>query len=340
MLLTKATSICKPKTYIILLNYNGWEDTLECLESVLKIDYSNYQIVVVDNASPNNSMEKICDWAEGKLEAPLADESMKNYSCPHEQKPIKYTLLSRNEAENGKAVNDGLVFINAEENGGFAAGNNIAIRWGLKQKDAEYFLLLNNDTVVERNFLNKLMDNTLNVQNQGLTGSLIKHYYNNSRIWYSGGKHVLYKPIFSETKKPHSEKEKTDCISGCSMLISKHLINNIGILNEKYFMYYEDAEYSYKSKQAEFTNYIISNSLVYHKINQSSEGTSGFSYNRMITKSYLQYFKYNHGKIFIPFVICCFVPVMIKRILQFLYRRKIKGIKGIFSGIYDFLKKG
>lgn len=54
------------KVYIVILNYNNWKDTIECLESVLKSDYLNYQVIVVDNNSPNNSMDKIIQWADGK----------------------------------------------------------------------------------------------------------------------------------------------------------------------------------------------------------------------------------------------------------------------------------
>ena len=57
------------KVYIIILNYNGWKDTIECLESVLRNDYPNYQVIVVDNGSPNNSIEYIKAWVEGRQEA-------------------------------------------------------------------------------------------------------------------------------------------------------------------------------------------------------------------------------------------------------------------------------
>jgi len=66
---TKKKTIQKwPKIAIIILNWNGWKDTIECLESVFRIDYPNYQVIVVDNNSPNNSMEYIKAWAEGNLD--------------------------------------------------------------------------------------------------------------------------------------------------------------------------------------------------------------------------------------------------------------------------------
>ncbi|RLJ02597.1 MAG: hypothetical protein DRP08_04470 [Candidatus Aenigmatarchaeota archaeon] len=63
-----------PKIYIIILNYNNWQDTIDCLESVLRNDYPNYQVIVVDNGSQDNSMEYIKTWAEGRQEV-LTPES-------------------------------------------------------------------------------------------------------------------------------------------------------------------------------------------------------------------------------------------------------------------------
>ena len=89
------------KVYIILLNYNGWKDTIECLESVLKNDYENYQIIVVDNDSPNNSMKFIINWAEGKQEVIYDDNSqLKHLSQPFEKKPLDYVFYTKEEALN------------------------------------------------------------------------------------------------------------------------------------------------------------------------------------------------------------------------------------------------
>ena len=82
------------KVYIIILNYNGWADTIECLESVLKNDYPNYQVIVVDNNSPNNSMEYIKAWAEGKLDVWVKPaHPLRHLSFPLVKKPIPICLL-------------------------------------------------------------------------------------------------------------------------------------------------------------------------------------------------------------------------------------------------------
>jgi len=75
------------KVAIIILNYNGWKDTIECLESVLRNDYPNYQVIVVDNGSPNNSMKYIKAWAEGRQEVLTPEPTHPLYHLSHP--PVK-----------------------------------------------------------------------------------------------------------------------------------------------------------------------------------------------------------------------------------------------------------
>ena len=84
----------KNKVYIILLNYNGWKDTIECLESVLKNDYNNYQIVVVDNSSPDNSMNNLINWSNGVQEIVYShDSKLTNLSQPISVKPLEKVFI-------------------------------------------------------------------------------------------------------------------------------------------------------------------------------------------------------------------------------------------------------
>jgi len=90
------------KIYIILLNYNGWADTIECLESVLKNDYPNYQVIVLDNNSPNNSMEYIKAWAEGRLDVWVnQDHPLRKLSYPPVSKPIPYVYYTHEKVSKG-----------------------------------------------------------------------------------------------------------------------------------------------------------------------------------------------------------------------------------------------
>jgi GT2 family glycosyltransferase len=134
-----------PKVAIIVLNYNNWSDTIECLESVLRNDYDNYQVIVVDNNSPNNSMDYIKAWAEGKIDVWVNPKNpLRRFSFPPGPKPIPYVYYTREEAEKGgnkdleKALSERistdittkypLIFIQSGENLGYTGGNNVGIR--------------------------------------------------------------------------------------------------------------------------------------------------------------------------------------------------------------------
>ncbi|MFN4308813.1 glycosyltransferase family 2 protein [Sulfurihydrogenibium azorense] len=268
------------KVYIILLNYNGWVDTIECLENVLRIDYPNYQVIVVDNNSPNNSMEYIKAWAEGKLDVWVnPNNPLRKLSFPPVQKPIPYVFYSKEEAERGgnpeieKQFINPMIFIQTGYNGGFAFGNNVAIKYALAKKDAECVLLLNNDTVVEKDFLNKLVEVSQADKKIGITGCKIYYYDNPSKIWFNGGKFNEWTGRAVHIQK-EINKEVSECnfITGCCMLIKREVLEKVGLLDESYFMYVEDLDYSYKTIKSGYKLAVAHNSIIWHKVGASGEG--------------------------------------------------------------------
>ena len=124
-----------PRVSIIILNWNGWRDTIECLESVFQIDYPNYYVIIVDNGSENESLVKIKDFCLGKIQNP---SSLFKYSL--DNKTVKVLDYTRQDAESGGGNEDlisylpsnkRLILIKNEKNYGFSEGNNIAIRYAL-----------------------------------------------------------------------------------------------------------------------------------------------------------------------------------------------------------------
>src|SRR5450631_1463343 len=117
------------KVYILILNWNGWQDTIECLETVFRNDYPNYQVIVCDNDSTDSSLDKIKAWAEGRLEPKnVENEYLRALSSPPVAKPVTYREYSRTRAEKGGAADDGdvsLILIQTGANLGFAGGNNV-----------------------------------------------------------------------------------------------------------------------------------------------------------------------------------------------------------------------
>lgn len=266
------------KIYIVILNYNGWKDTIECLESVLKNGYRNYQIIVVDNDSSNNSMEHMLNWANGLEMAECANVELENLSKPHSKKPILYKFYTKAEILEGKIQdnNNDIIFIQAGENGGFAAGNNIAIQYALHKNDFEYIWLLNNDTVIEPDALSKLADYAK--QNSiGICGSTLMYYHEKDKVQAYGGRvhkffgtssHILDKKLVKDI----------DYVVGASFLIDKKVIDKIDLLPEEYFLYYEETDYCFNATKNGFELGVALDSIVYHKEGGSTGANSNARY--------------------------------------------------------------
>ncbi len=261
------------KIYIILINYNKWEDTIECLESILQNKYIYYQIIVVDNDSKNDSINYLIQWARGKRDVICNNERLKHLIYPPTKKPKPYLLYSENEAICGgnrtaEIESDSpIIFIQANNNRGFAAGNNIAIKYILKKNDFKYVLLINNDTVVESNILDKMIEAANYNEKIGIVGAKIFYYNKPEKIWFNGGK---FNKIIGTASHIQSNNNMTisfcTFITGCCMLIKKNVIEKVGLLDESFFMYVEDLDYCYKVHKNRFKLAISHDAHLWHKV--------------------------------------------------------------------------
>ncbi|MFC2082233.1 glycosyltransferase family 2 protein [Bacteroidota bacterium] len=189
-----------PQVNIVILNWNGLEDTLECLESLRNINYPNYKIIVVDNHSTGNDVELIKEKYENEISK----------------------------------------LIVTEQNLGFSGGNNIGIDYSV-ESGAEYILLLNNDTVVEADFLTILV-NEGKSDDIGIVSPMIAYFSDNKKIWSAGGKINKLKAsgfTFGRNKNVENFNYARICsfASGCCLLIKSRMIKEIGKLDENYFLY-------------------------------------------------------------------------------------------------------
>ena len=292
----------QPKVFIIILNWNGWKDTVECLESLKKIDYPNYQIVLVDNGSTDESvlqLEKFC------LEK------------------IKFLFLNSNL--------------------GFAGGNNVGIKHALENQ-ADYILLLNNDTTVEPDFLTQLIKTAESDKKIGMLGPKINFYDHKDRIWFLGGKinrllnkgtHLYYDQIDSVENLPN-ELFEVDYFTGCALLIKKEVIEKIGLMWDGYFLYYEDTEWNLKAKKNGWRIIVAPKAKIYHKASRSTKEGS-FSYIYYHARNGLYLAKRN-GSFLIRF--CAYLNsfwILIKQIIKFIFIPKKRiWAKAVMKGIGDF----
>ena len=263
---------------------NGWEDTIECLESVYQIEYPNYDVVVVDNDSKDQSVEKIKEYASGSLKI---ESSFFKYNS--DNKPLQLIEYSQEELEISDRLRKNienlppekkLILIKNNQNYGFAEGNNIAIRYALEKLNPDYILLLNNDTVVDSCFLDELIKIAENDPNIGILGPTIFDYKLPSRIQSAGLKilwnkgdaiSLVYEGDFSKST------QKVDAVTGCTLLVKSELLDKIGLLNKKYFAYFEEVEWCVRARRAFYEIVYVPKGKIWHKGSVTSNKIRGFA---------------------------------------------------------------
>lgn len=263
--------VTEEKVYIILLNHKGWKDSIECLESILKLKYHNFQVIVVDNSPTSESVSSIKSWATNPdfKKIPTAFPEIVYPLLP---KPLDYRIISESESKN-KFYEEPLLIIKAEKNRGFSAGNNIAIDYALRREDFDYCWLLNNDTVVEKDSLRNQIKHIKgnNSSKTGILGSKLIYYNQPEKIQAIGGafNSILYvSKHIGEGANVNSEKEEfgnIDYIVGASMFVPVNFIKDVGSLCEDYFLYYEELDWAYRGKLKGWKIDWCENSIVYHK---------------------------------------------------------------------------
>jgi Predicted glycosyltransferases len=221
----------KPRVSIVILNWNGWEDTTECLESVYQINYPNFDVILVDNASEDDSLNKIKNYCSGNLKV---ESSFFKYNS--ENKPIKVREYSEDfeNSQESLKIEDltlpQLTLIKNKKNYGFPGGNNIGMKFALKFFNPDYILLLNNDTVVEENFLVELIENGEIRDDIGILGPKIYFYDEPNTLWSAGCKisWKLSRGIqigTNEVDKGQYDTEKeVEYVSGSAFLIKTEVI--------------------------------------------------------------------------------------------------------------------
>ena len=277
----------KQCVYVIIVNWNGWQDTLECLESLLRIDHPRLRIVICDNGSKDGSVEHIRDWAEGRLDAThSANQQLRHLTFPPVPKPVAYMEYDRSEAEHGGRSDDvgaRVILVRASGNLGFAGGSNVGLRYALSRDDLDYAWLLNNDTVVKPDALDHMLRRMSNKPDAGICGATLLYYDDPVKVqslggarynkWLGSARHI---GLFAHAENSVSEADVERCMDyvvGASMLVSKAFLQEIGLLDEEYFLYFEELDWAMRAR-GRFSLAYASGSIVYHKEGRSTGATN------------------------------------------------------------------
>lgn len=256
---------------VIIVNWNGWKDTIECLESVLRLKHDSFRIIVCDNGSTDGSLDKIRAWAQGELLAEAANPELSRLISPPVKKPIAYSEFSREEAESQQCSYDSqFVVIRVGADLGYAGGNNVGLRYALGDPECEYFWILNNDVDVEPDALSAMIRVTGSQKNIGLCGSLNLSYYNPTEVQMEGGLRFnrwtarVSTPERLKVSQLSSEPLPMDYVNGASMLATRSFVEQVGLLDESYLIYFEELDWVRRAA-LRFSLGYARDSVIYHK---------------------------------------------------------------------------
>ena len=288
----------RAKVGIVLVNYNGLKFQQQCLDTLKKISYDNYEIIVVDNGSTDGSVEVV--------------------------------------KENFKDV----VILETGKNNGFARGCNIGIKYAIDNA-CEYILLLNNDTEVDKEFLSNMMDVAEKDSKNIVTCKM--YYYNPSDIiWSAGGAIKWNKGItyhFGEDKPDTYETEKGKYVEftpGCCILAYKDAFKDIGYLDEKYFMYYEDTDFCVRAKLNNYKIWYEPTSKLYHKVSSSSGGEYSKLSVYYQNRNRLYFINKHIRNKFYP--LAYFYLTRFIKCIQYIIKGRIDLIKVTYKAVKDYYK--
>lgn len=265
---------------IVLVNWNGWRDTVECLESLLRSAYGAWFAVVVDNGSADGSVEKIEAYCAGAL--PVESQHI---AYDPSSKPVPFERLSARSAETrawegGRIPDRSVVLIENDRNLGFAEANNQGTRFALAARTPEFCLFLNNDTVVDPTLLDEFVAAAARHPGAGFFGPKTYYYDHEGRrdvINFAGGsldlvrgqtRHIGQNEI---DEGQYDLEREVDWVEGSCLLARSNLLGEIGLLDPAYFAYFEENDLILRGRRAGYTAVYVPGARLWHKVSASSK---------------------------------------------------------------------
>ncbi len=213
----------QPQVGIVVLNFNGENCLLTCLTSLSRLDYSNFFVVVVDNASRDSSLAS-------------AQASFPTYT-----------------------------YIRNAENKGFAGGMNVGMSAAFA-RGAEWVWLFNNDATTEESALKTLMAVGEQAPRAGLLSPCISD--STGGVWFGKGRVNTLRMRAEHVPPSKRERSSTfypsEFLTGCALLVKREVFERIGDLDDRFFLYYEDVDFSVRVRVADFQVLVVPGARVFH----------------------------------------------------------------------------
>lgn len=258
----------KKSVSIVVLNWNNAADTIDCISSILKLNYTDYNLIVCDNASTDSSFEKISNF----LEDVMTDK--------FELKNKKKIYFVDSKCEFSEYEPNSIFLIQTGSNLGYAGGNNVGISFSLDFLNDKYFWILNNDTIVESDSLDYIVDEFNSNPKLGICGSKLIYSSDMTTLQATGASFNRWtcQTTLLNMGVPRDKfidknilLSKVDFIVGASIVFSRDVFEKVGLMYDGYFLYFEEADICHRAKPY-FDFSIALNSVVYHKEGASTGG--------------------------------------------------------------------
>jgi GT2 family glycosyltransferase len=276
---------------VVIVNWEGWQDTAVCLESLDELTIRPSQAIVVDNGSSDASVEHLVDWPQrhGKIvfdhdgygrNGGEVTKSRRSQPVPHATVTPQARILPDDCGAEALVVDNGLgtryVLLQLRTNRGFAAANNAGIRHlEASGQYIDYYWLLNNDTRADKNALARLLERSSHPDRVGIYGSVILDEREPHIVQALGGAH--YGAFTAQARHVGGGRACTDVwnspdiqrqlsyIYGVFMFVSHEFVVRVGLMCEDYFLYDEELDWALRGKARGFTLGLADSSIVYHK---------------------------------------------------------------------------
>ncbi|MGI8548805.1 MAG: glycosyltransferase family 2 protein [Gemmatimonadaceae bacterium] len=239
---------------VVLLNWNGCDDTIAALDSLIAADPTPKHVVVVDNGSTDESLPRLRNWATARAPS--------------------WTETSAGSIASARTER-WLLLVGAGMNLGFSGGNNLGLGYLATIRDLSHFLLLNNDAMVAPDYFAQMRDVVRAIPDAALIGCMIYYHPDRERIWFAGGYEIQARALVMHryTEPTDAEPHPTPFVTGCAMMISRSLFEAKGGLAEVYNpIYWEDGDYSFRARSGGWKVLMAPKARVYHRVGASGNG--------------------------------------------------------------------
>lgn len=321
-------SLEKAPLAVIMVNWRSAEDTIECLESLMH-SQQPMRLIVCDNQSGDGSVEKILAWARGERPVEPKSDTLAHLTRPPVPKPVEHVVLNRQQAEEGDVPSSRLIIINTGDNLGYAGGNNVGMRMALRDPDIKYIWLLNNDTVVEPDAPAAVVRAFERDSACGMLGTVVRYYFRPDRLqllngsryssWTGRGYPIAAGQPVEAAFDAGEVISKTDFVCGASLAISRPCVEAIGLMDERYFLYFEEIDWAMQAR-GRFSTGFAADAVVYHKEGGSIGSSRELARRSAFSEYYLarskMLFGRKHSPAKLPFLIASNLLMALRRITQ------------------------